>query len=243
MLMGLGLLLAASLVFCVSDAKASVIIESQESLNSEMKPVYNEIQFFPGWDQDVWMMNQSHFGPKPSAHQWERLAIVIDKKKSPKTVRFYQLEPGKLEWSEDLLEKRVLNRASCFTCHNNGPKALRPVYESTNAPLTWTDRLKIQAWNFRIKTYGRIAYDPKHSEEDAHLKVPFRYVKERYNDKLTVKTCTVCHKESGFMARGALERQQTSTIEFMVDNGYMPPPGFKLSEKEKEQLVNFLRGF
>jgi hypothetical protein len=238
----LGLFIAGALIFSVSEASA-LTIESEESKNIELKPVFNEIRWIPGFKQDIWMMNQSHFGSKPAAHQWERLAIVIDKTVSPMVARYYQFEPGPLEWSDDLLQKRTTFRASCFICHNNGPRALRPIYESTSAPLDLADRFKIQVWNLRIKTYGRIVYDKAQDIEDVNLKTPFRYNKDRYNDKLTVKTCTYCHRDSGFLARGSLVRQQTGTIESMIERGHMPPPGFSLSAKEKEQLENFLHGF
>jgi hypothetical protein len=220
----------------------SVVIESKESQNSKLQPVFNEIRWFPGKDRDVWMMNQSHFGRNPLPHQWERLAIVIDKTKSPMIARYYQIKPGELEWREDLINQRTEYRASCFICHNNGPRALRPQENSELAKLSWADKMKIAMWNLRIKTYGRIHFDPLHDEEDKTLNVHFRYHGSPHEDELKVPVCLKCHKEEGLFARGALHRQQIGTIEHMVKSGQMPPPGFSMSPQEKQRLLLFLRG-
>jgi len=221
----------------------SIFIESAESKNREMKSVFNEIRWIPGTKQDVWMMNQSHFGRHPQTSQWERLAIVIDKTQNPPIAKYYQLVAGPLVWEESLLQKQTPYRASCFICHNNGPRALRPVSESQEAALSFRDRAKIQVWNLRIKTYGRILYDPEHDEKDKTLAVPFSFHSPEDQDELKVKTCIICHKEQGLFARGALLRQQTGTIKSMVARGEMPPPGFRLSEREHKELQNFLKGF
>ena len=221
----------------------SVIIESEESKNPELKSVFNEIKWIPGKDKDVWMMNQSHFGRHPGQEKWERLAIVIDKTQSPKTARFYQLPPGPLEWNEDLIQQRVTYRASCFICHNNGPRAIRPLDSSELAALSWSEKVKTALWNFRIKTYGRIHFDKLHDKEDPKLSVPFRYHGSPHEDELKVPVCLHCHKEEGPFARGVLRRQQVGTIAHMVQAGHMPPPGFWMNAREKKQLDLFLNGF
>jgi hypothetical protein len=242
MTFALGLLLAASLVaFAINSAP--VLIQSEESLTAELKPVFNKISLKPGFKKDVWMMNQSHHGLQAADSEWERLAIVVDKSGSESVAKFYQLPAGELKWTEDLPELKTAYRAACFTCHNNGPRALRPEPGASEVFMSWQDRLKIQAWNFRIKTYGRVVRAPEQDDLDKNLAVPFRYVRDPYNDKLNIKTCNYCHNDNGFLARGKLERQQMSTIEHMVDRGYMPPKGFSLSAKEKEQLKDFLLGF
>lgn len=98
-------------------------------------------------------------------------------------------------------------------------------------------------WNLRIKTYGRIHYDPDHDIEDKNLKVPLSHKTPEAMKELRVATCTHCHKESGFFARGVLLRQQMATIESLVSRGEMPPPGFSLSDTEKQELQDFIRGF
>ena len=230
------------LVWLMTDSK-SVIIESAESKNPELKSVFNEIRWIPGFKRDIWMMNQSHFGRHPQTSQWERLAIVIDKTQNPPVAKYYQIGPGPLVWEESLLNKQVPYRASCFICHNNGPRALRPVNDSQEASLSFRDRAKIQLWNLRIKTYGRIHYDREHDEKDKTLTVPFSFHTPEDQDELKVSTCVTCHKEGGLFARGALVRQQTCTIKSMVARGEMPPPGFHLSDREKQELDSFLMGF
>jgi hypothetical protein len=189
------------------------------------------------------MMNQSHFGHQPSSEKWERLAIVIDKTTTPKTARFYQFKPGPLEWREDLLQQRVAYRASCFTCHNNGPRALRPVSEGSRTPLSWSEKVKVSLWNLRIKTYGRIKYDERHDVEDKDLAVKFRFEGNPHNDPLLVPVCVKCHNEDSWWARGTLRRQQVSTIRHLVETGQMPPPGFSLTGPDQRKLTDFMHGF
>lgn len=236
------LFITGTLVSVVSD-KSSVFIESEESKNKYMKSVFNEIRFIPGENQDVWMMNQSHHGRHPEQKQWDRLAIVVDKTTTPKTARYYQLKPGPLEWEENLKTQREPYRVSCFLCHNNGPRALRPVAESTLASLNWKQKVQIAAWNFRMKTYGRIQVHSEHDSEDLNQRPALRFHFPQANQELKVKPCMMCHKEEGFLARGTLVHQQRGTIKSLVDRGEMPPPGFSLSPKEKKELEDFMMGF
>lgn len=238
-LLSAGLLLLAPL----AKDRASVIIESEESKNPKLESVFNEVRWIPGKDRDIWMMNQSHYGRELPRDQWERLAIVIDKTKTPPRAHFYQLKPGPLEWSEDLTRQQTAYRASCFLCHNNGPRAIRPLDRSTLAALTWKERLKITWWNLQMKSYGRIRYDLAHDEDDLHREVPFRFRGSAEDRELKVAVCMNCHKEDGLFARGALHFQQRGTIEHMVTSGAMPPLGFHLSKEESLQLQDFLHGF
>jgi hypothetical protein len=214
--------------------------ESLESKTTEDGPVYNEVRWFSSLNQEVWMMRQSHGGPHAEAGQWDRLAIVIDKTSSPKTARFVQLEPGPLEWKEGLKEKPF--RVSCFLCHSNGPRVIRPNTNSIAAPLKFIDRLRIQAWNLRMKTYGRVVPDPSHADLDSQAKIPFRMKGNLENDTLKVQTCTRCHQESGWFSRGRLHRQQAITIQFMVSNGFMPPLGLSLSNSDRLEIQAFIDG-
>jgi hypothetical protein len=220
-----------------------VRIESEESKTTNGEPVYNRIALIQKGDKEIWMMNQSHLGPNAANAQLERLAIVVDKSKSPKTARFYQLQPGPLEWNDDLPKtSRVSYRVSCFLCHANGPRAIRPT-ESENAILSFGEKLSIGVWNLKIKTYGRILEDTAHAKEDETLETPF-HPRGRYeNEKLTVGVCVKCHQEGGLVARGALTRLQTMTMKTMVQNGHMPPPGFSISPDERAELESFFEGF
>ncbi|NOT79400.1 MAG: hypothetical protein HOP07_10445 [Bacteriovoracaceae bacterium] len=237
------LLILGGSYFLLNLSQEIVLIESEESKNMHLKSVYNQIKWIPSKNQDVWMMNQSQVGRYPHKEQWERIAIVIDKTKKPMTAKYYQLKPGPLEWNNSLIKNQVSFRASCFTCHSNGPRAIRPVYLSTKAPLSISKKLQVQLLNLRIKTYGRIKFNEDHLKTDLIIYPPFRYSQPWDLERLNIKTCNYCHKENGFFARGELVRQQSGTIQSMVEKGHMPPKGFSLSLNEKKQLRDFLKGF
>lgn len=228
------------LLFTIA-GEQEVFIESRESKTVNGDPVFNKIKWFSFKDKDVWMMNQSHHGSTANKDSWDRLAIVVDKTLSPKTARFYQLEPGPLEWKDDLEERSF--KVSCFICHNNGPRAIRPNPESSLTSLGVKDRLRISYWNLRIKLYGRVVAHATHDERDHFQKPPFRFRGSYANEPLQIAACTTCHKESGFMARGLLRRQQAPTIRFMLESGQMPPLGFPLTAQERQELETFLEGF
>lgn len=230
------------LLVVVTNDHQEVFLESKESKTINGGPVFNKIKWFQFKDKDVWMMNQSHHGSLGAgANSWDRLAIVVDKTQSPKRARFYQFEPGPLEWREDLAEKPF--KVSCFMCHNNGPRNIRPNYDSPFNPTQFKDRFKISYWNLRMKFYGRVLADAWHNERDQSIIPPFRFRSPYENEHLKVATCVKCHKESGFLARGFLNRQQVPTIKFMLESGQMPPTGFWLSKQEKQEIEMFLEGF
>jgi hypothetical protein len=228
-----GLLLAVLLVL----ADDEILIQSQESRTNENQPVFNKIKYIKKENKDIWMMNKSHFGKNPSDNKWERLAIVIENKKAS----FYQIEPGPLEWSEDLLQKQVSYRATCFACHNNGPRAIRANTAEMN--INWANQVKIFFWNLKIKSYGRIYASEEMAQADQSRETPFRHASDYDNQELKTATCVKCHNEDGFFARGFLKRQQAGTIEFMIENKLMPPPGISLPPKEEQQILDFIAGF
>lgn len=238
----MSVLLVGALSFIYVFNEREVFIESAESKNERFESVFNKIKFIQRTDRDIWMMNQSHYGRNASTGQWERLAIVVDKSKAPYQASFYQMTSGELEWSDALLEKRTPYRANCFTCHNNGPRAIRPE-ASSYKKLSMSEKMILLLWNLKIKTYGRIHYNPIHDEEDKVNKVVFRKRGIEHNDVLKVKTCMKCHTDSGLFSRGSLVRQQRGTIEYLVENGQMPPKGFLLNQKEQAELRDFVRGF
>jgi hypothetical protein len=219
---------------------SEVIIESEESKTIDDKPVFNKINWQSSDTQDVWMMNQSHGGAMLPAHEWERLAIVIDKTKTPHTARYYQLEPGPLEWPKDSstkMPKATPYRVPCYMCHANGPRAIRPTGD-----ISLKDKLRIILWNLKIKSYGRVVLHPDH-ESPPSKEWAVKWESSFMNEPLKVKACVICHKESGFAARGTLKRQHIPTIQFLVDKGHMPALGLSLSQKEKLELQNFISGF
>lgn len=207
-------------VFLFHFLTSPILIESAESRTVDGKPVFNEIQW--GWKngKEVWSMRQSHNGRNFPGEKWDRLMIVMDGGAS-----FLQLnEKG----------ERVEYRASCFLCHSNGPRAIRP-QEGTSA---FTDQMKIALLNFRIKLYGRV----KARTLPQIGPTPFRHEGKISNTPLTLSRCTGCHKEDGLFSRGTLTRQNSLTIAFMVKEKHMPPLG-ELTPEERMYLENFMNGF
>lgn len=240
-----GLMLAGALLFVLlltvfifyKKSSKEILIESQESKTQEDQPVFNKIKYIKDGDRDIWMMNQSHSGLAAGASAWERLAIVV----SGAEVSFYQFESGPLEWSDELKQKQRPYRVSCFMCHSNGPRALRPAQD--RVVLTWSEKVQVFFWNLRIKTYGRLQESSEMKEADQVRMTPFRYQAELDNEPLSIQSCSKCHNESGFLSRGSLTRQNRGTIRFMVAHHQMPPPGFSLTQQDEKQLNRFISGF
>lgn len=226
--------------FLLANGK-SIKIESVESKTINLEAVYNQIKWIRTEDKDIWMMNQSHHGVDAIASKWDRVAIVVDKTTTPLTAKYYQFEPGPLEWDEDILKKQKPFTASCFICHSNGPRAIRPA-DSNHVKISMAEKLKLLAWNLRIKSYGRIHYDKSH-EVPVKKGAPFMFTGASFNRELKVATCVGCHTEDGMFARGKLLFQHIGPIETLVGNSHMPPPGHSLSDVEKQELNDFLKGF
>ncbi|HEX4922915.1 MAG TPA: cytochrome c [Bdellovibrionales bacterium] len=232
---GRGVLAGAAGAALTAAWAPALSFDSEESRRADGRPVRNEVRFVAGLSRDVWLMTQTH-GP----HDIDRLAIVVDKSVAPKRARFYQLEPG--ADLEDLAAGRAPQapyRASCFTCHVNGPRALRPelASESWGSALraTWIAAL----WNLRVKTYGRVLSEA--GEGAAGSGAPFRRAGAVSNEPAGLLGCARCHHD-GKLGRGTLLEQHASTVAFMVRQGYMPPRGFGLSPEERDKLNDFMNG-
>lgn len=84
--------------------------------------------------------------------------------------------------------------------------------------------------------------DPVQVGAHAAESTPLRYAGSFENERLAVKTCLKCHGENSWV-RGPLTRQNFMSIGFMVEKGFMPPPGFGLDEGERRELKRFIQGF
>lgn len=219
-----------AVVLAMTDA-APVLIQSQESKTGDGQPVFNQISFRPGRDRDVWMMQQSHHGLTSDAGRWDRIAIVVQHD-ARRTAEFYQLVPGTLVWDQN--EKAVTKKALCFMCHPNGPRAVRPDQNNSQVILTLWDRFRVQIWNLRIKTYGRVVSPLQNLEAD------FRMQSKTANEQLRITACTRCHSDKGLVQRGHLTKQNFTAIDFMLRNNLMPPPGFSLDEKDRQVIQQFI---
>lgn len=199
-----------------------ITFQSLESISTGGKPVFNTIKYIKSNGRDIWMMNQSHYGLNIPREKVDRLAIVI----TNRNVSFYQLKPGPLLWEDNLLNKQVTKKVSCLVCHNNGPRVVRPNFDSFD--VGWLGKARIFFWNMKIKSYGLLKTEEK---------IEFG------NKVLKVAACTKCHKNEGFFARGELREHNASAIEFMLKNKIMPPVGFSLSENELREVKDFVQGF
>lgn len=211
-----------------------------ESSTEEYGPIYNRISWIPGKNRDVWVMQQSQGTGEADFTKWERLAIVIDKSRSPKTAEFMQLEPGPL--AADAFDRHREFRVSCGICHTNGPRAIRPAENGLSKyPLSWKDRIKVQLWNLRIKTYGRVLTAADARIGDKPRRIPLSFAGEFASARLELKACARCHNDR-WWGRGPLSRQNFPSIRFMLENGLMPPLGFSLSDRDRADIENFLGG-
>jgi nitrate/TMAO reductase-like tetraheme cytochrome c subunit len=229
-LLSLSLLLGATVL---SSFKTPVLIESRESKNKVHQPIFNKISYQWGMKKDVWLMRQSQEGLNVDERKWDELSIVIDKTTSPATVSYHQYEN----------DKEIEYRASCFLCHANGPRAIRPETESKLVQNSSWEKLKIKFMNLRIHTYGKIALENKAQkllgkERITHLS--FKHA-SAWED-LNIPTCLKCHNEEGFMGRGRLKKQHAATIHHLTQTGAMPPWPYTLSPEEKDQLKKFIYG-
>jgi hypothetical protein len=233
-LLGLIITLAASSGFALFTDSTPIAFQSLESKTTAGKPIFNRVAFYSSKNRDVWVMQQSHSGYYEMFEKWDRIAIVVDKTKSPKTAQYYQLEPGDSVFEPS---KKSSLKVSCYICHANGPRAIRADYSGKK--LSVSNKLKLAVWNLRIKTYGKVIVDDSPNTDS---KVPLTMSQPFDNETLKVKTCVKCHSDSGLIARGTLKRQHFMSIKFLVETGEMPPPGISLSESDRRQVLRFAQG-
>lgn len=224
----LGLGIVPGLIFF---SKAPVAFESFESKTASGQPVFNRIRFIAGWKQDIWLMQQSHQGFHNNFGAWDKLAIVVDKTKSPAEAKFYQLpETSDLNFEN----KPQAYKARCFACHANGPRAVRGKWDSAAvAPSLW-GRLQVFAWNVRVKTYGHVDSLPAGELSGGS---PFKAGLPIFSRPLGLKTCEQCHSPSGI--RTGLKLEHAATAKHLVESGAMPPFPFKATDEEIQALRNF----
>ena len=222
----------AMVLLAVTDSRP-VAFESLQSKTSTGGAVFNSVSVNWGWKEDVWLMQQSHSGATAPKTEWDNIAIAVNKSSEVKTAEFFQLQPGANHISMDL--PKVGLKATCFTCHSNGPRAIRANYKSKELPVSLWNRWRIALWNLRIKTYGAtrgFASNTSHK--------PFKWDHPYANTTLKLKSCTGCHNGGdGPLDRAPLTRQNFASIQFLVDQGQMPPPGHSLSEDDKQAIKNW----
>ncbi|MCB0394572.1 MAG: hypothetical protein KDD25_08430 [Bdellovibrionales bacterium] len=234
-LIKLTLLLAlsfAGLTFFAWLDHSPIFFESLESKTVKGDPVFNRIQLQTDNGKDVWLMEQSHIGPNPQNLDWDKIAIVVKENRNGGAAEFLQLMPGDEPISLGL--KSIGLKASCFMCHSNGPRAIRPNYNSNAVRVSVWNKIRITIWNLKIKSYG-----PMRSHAIDSSRKPFRYEHSGANQVLTVTSCTKCHNSQSRFGRGELTKQNFQSIRFMVENNFMPPLGFSLPVSDRKKLMEF----
>jgi len=199
---------------------SQILIESKESKTALGKPVFNIISFKEYEDYDYWSMKQSHHGVGFDLANWDNIAIKVHKNSTPYKVTYHQYNSQ---------GKEVSLKVDCMRCHSGGPRAIRPLYQSSEVDLNIKEKLIIRSWNIRIKSYGDIQNIKVAKEEQSYL-----------NEQLKVASCTQCHFEGG--PRSIITRKQLGSIRFLIKEGEMPPWPHKISKQDKKELQEFIYG-
>lgn len=223
------IILSSGVIAIYQLMSSPITFASAESRTLGRAIVYNEVTWQWKKSKDIWIMRQSHNGPKLHKGKWDKLVITVENQKT----RFYQLESGKNEFTGT--EKEVPFKVSCFMCHSNGPRAIRPMeLESLK------ENIQVKLLNLRIKLYGKL--ENLNNTQNQVGDVPFRHTGKISNTPLNLSACMKCHQDQGFFSRGFLTRQNGVTIDFMVKNQHMPPIG-DLKPEEQRYLKDFRDGF
>ncbi len=225
-----------------------LLFASEESVGPHGEAIFNEVAWQQQGRFDIWRMKQSHNGLHAKPQAWDQLAIIVDREN--KTVSYHQLVADSttalLTAPPDSLHPWPQKdyRVSCYSCHANGPRHLRPNWNSSELSLGWQSKLKVNWLNQKMQRYGRLKII-EHSPftQSIERQRPLALTDPFASQPLLVKICQQCHSESGDRPRGPLQRQHLYTIQFMLKNKYMPPKGHSLSAQEKSQLENFMAGF
>mgnify|MGYP001016401243 CR=1 FL=1 len=207
---------------------------SRESKTRAGATVYNEVRRRRSGGRELWVMRQSHDGPTLDRARQDLLLIEVDPDRG--TADFAQLRPSEGDPVPGETREAAPFRASCFRCHPSGLRALRPDFDDPRVQVSTWDRLRLAAWNLRIKAYGRLR-----AEAAAGSNGVFRSERRFDRETLKAETCLRCHSEGG--PRAPLERQHTETIRHLVSEGEMPPFPFALSDEENVKIQDFVDGF
>jgi hypothetical protein len=201
----------------LSPIEGSISFKSLESKTKDGKDVWNKITLISTPQKDVWKMKQSHHGKESKV--WDDIEIIVSKGSRPFSAQFLQLKDNKL----------IDYKASCFRCHPNGPRLIRPHKDSK---LNLRETLVLKKMNNLIKSYGYVQ-----THDVFKSKVPL--INNLANSKinLTVNSCFKCHngKERGFITK-----ENTNTAIFLLKNKQMPPWPYTIDKADVNLLNEFL---
>lgn len=201
----------------LSPVEGSILFKSYESKTKDNKEVWNKITLISTNDKDIWKMKQSHHGI--SSKVWDDIEIIVTKKSYPYRAQYKQLKDGKI----------IDYKASCFRCHPNGPRLIRP---HLNTQLSIKEKILLTKMNSLIKSYGYVK-----TEDVFKSKVPL--IKSRINKSkhLKIKSCYKCHNG---IERGFITKENTETAKFLLLNKQMPPWPYTIGKAEVNLLNEFL---
>ena len=194
-----------------------IIFESAESKTSNGKVVFNKIQLTQKGGIDTWKMKQSHYGLR--SEKWDNIKIIVNTNKEPYQVSYHQIKDN----------KEIDYSANCLRCHSNGPRLIRP---SVNNTFSLKEKMTLQYWNLTIKGYGSMETKINKLLKTRELKllVPKQYKTIKH------QRCIKCHYNGG--PRAALTSFQQGSIIHLIKNKQMPPWPYKLSLKEKNDILS-----
>lgn len=202
--------------------EGEVLFKSIESKTGEGRDVFNKISLESSEDKDVWSMKQSHHGVHSKV--WDKIKIIVDKKTTPFTVSYHQLNEK---------NKEIDYKTSCFRCHAGGPRLIRPKSLSG-----LKNKLLVLKWNMLIKSYGDVT-----TRKTQPFKRKVHLIKSESDSKeyLQVASCTSCHNSGG--PRAPLSKSHSLTIKHLLKTKSMPPWPYKISAQDKADLKRFIYGF
>ncbi len=199
-----------------------ISLESKDPRDVHMK---NKVLFKPGFKRDVWYMWQ---GLQDDSSPLDLLAIVVENK----TATFFQLDPNKSNVNTGKLVP-VPYRASCMSCHSNGPRAMRPKKVVARGMQATFYRLTVALLNIRIKLYGSLENKPY--AKDKKTIASFHPLKPSQVYALDLESCIKCHAKGGI--RAPLTNEQWWTARHLVSTGSMPPWPYQISSGDKAALL------
>lgn len=201
----------------LSPLEGSISFKSQESKTKEGNAVFNKVTLVTNSHTDTWKMKQSHHGK--SSKIWDEIEIIVDKTQDPYAARFIQLKNN----------KPIDYKASCFRCHPNGPRLIRPHKETV---LSFRQKLVLQKMNSLIKSYGFVKTD-----DFFKSKIPLIMNKDHSKKHLKIRSCSKCHNG---VERGYITKENTNTAKFLLINKQMPPWPYTIDKADVNLLNEFL---
>lgn len=217
----LGAVAMLSLLF-LENYSQTITFESSESKNVNEVPVINTVGYKRENGVSTWSMQQNHHDGKDV----DDLKIIVQSKGAHKEASFYQFK--------DNMNSEY--RVSCFTCHANGPRAIRYNANSKVAKVNVLEEVVIAYWNLKIKHQGTVNTKQNTQIEQRARVVPLKFEGRLDTKAFKLESCSLCHGAGSIMGRAELQYQQLGTIKHLVETEQMPPLFFTVSKEDRDYL-------